>query len=64
MTTRNLQNVTIEEYIEANGGMASFLEGLNDFAKANGFDWLRELRFMMDDVERRAMMFRRIGVIR
>ncbi len=57
---RKLNNVTIEEYIEANGGMLSFLEGLNDFAKDNGMDWLREIQFMMADAERRARFFSRM----
>jgi len=62
MAERKLSNVTIEEYIEANGGMLSFLEGLNQFAKENGLDWLRELQFMMSDVERKAQFFGRMGV--
>jgi hypothetical protein len=59
-----LRRVTLEEYIEANGGLAEFLEGLNDFAKVNGLDWVRPLQDMMTDVERRARLFQRIGVIR
>lgn len=61
-TERELRNVTLEEYIEANGGMLSFLEGLNDFAKENGLDWLRELQSMMTDVERKAQFFGRMRV--
>jgi hypothetical protein len=62
MTPQELRRVTLEEYIEANGGMASFLEGLNDFARENGFDWIDALRRMMTDVEYRARLFRRLGV--
>ncbi len=59
---RKLSNVTLEEYIEANGGLLSFLEGLNDFARDNGLDWKNELSRMMSDVERRARFFSRMQV--
>lgn len=62
MTPQELRRVTLEEYIEANGGMASFLEGLNEFAKVNGFHWLRNLQEMMTDVEHRARLFGRLRV--
>ncbi len=57
---RKLTTVTIEEYIEANGGMLSFLEGFNDFAKENGMDWLREIQYMMNEAERKARFFSRM----
>lgn len=62
MTPQEIRRITLEEYIEANGGMASFLDGLHSFAKANGFDWLRELQSMMTDVEHKASLFSRLGV--
>ena len=53
-TPQDIRKITFEEYIEANGGLASFLEELNTFAKSNGLDWTHELQQMMSDVEYRA----------
>ena len=63
MTERKLRNVTLEEYIEANGGLLRFLEGLIDFAKEHGMDWRRHTQLMYDEAERKAAMFRRIGLL-
>lgn len=60
--SQRLRRVTLEEYIEANGSMASFLNGMAEFAEANGFDWNGELNQMMNDVEQRARLFARLGV--
>lgn len=62
MNAQDLRKVTLEEYIEANGGLLSFLEDLVAFAKEHGLDWTSECQRMMTDVEYRARFFRRMGI--
>lgn len=57
---RKLNLVTIEEYIEENGGLLSFLRGLDELARKNGFNWEHELSRMLSDVEYRAKSIYRI----
>lgn len=52
-----LKHVTLEEYILANGGIGSFLEGLGEFWRRQGFD-MKPLRDMAQDADHKARLFR------
>lgn len=52
------RRITLEEYIEANGTLGDFLEGLAEFAKDHGLDWKQDLERMYVEIEHKARVFR------
>jgi len=57
MCQRNLNNVTLEEYIEETGGLTELLYAIERLGHANGFNWNYQIDAMVREIEIRAKIF-------